>query len=159
MKENYECVGIMYVEGADESLALPSKSTAGSSGIDLRADLSREGLEVRKASIQPGEHLLVPTGVRLEIPEGLEGQIRPRSGLALRNGITVLNSPGTIDSDYRGEIKVILINHSKTEFLFSHGDRIAQLVVQYVPAIDYEFRKGLSTSARSEKGFGSSGTK
>ena len=121
------------------------------SGADIKACIDEEII------IGPGETSLIPTGIRLQIPEGYEGQVRPRSGLALKYSVTVLNTPGTIDSDYRGEIKIILINHGKKPFTVCKNDRIAQLV--FSPVIQAEFiqKKELSTSDRGRNGFGSTG--
>ncbi len=122
-----------------------------SSGSDLRAAV------LEPLTLAPGDYRLVPTGLQLEIPAGWEGQVRPRSGLALRHGITVLNSPGTIDSDYRGEVGVILINHGRKSFTLKRGDRIAQLVVARVEAVRWEDVDELSLSNRGDGGFGSTG--
>ena len=122
-----------------------------SSGADIKANIEKT------IKILPGESALIPTGIRLQIPEGYEGQIRPRSGLALKYSVTVLNSPGTIDSDYRGEIKIILINHGKNTFEIHSNERIAQLV--FSPVIQAEFiqKKELTASDRGRNGFGSTG--
>ncbi len=130
---------------------LPSHMTAGSAGIDLHACL-REPLV-----IGPLERMLVPTGIALEIPEGFEGQVRPRSGLAFKEGITVLNSPGTIDSDYRGEIKIILMNFGKNPFTILHGDRIAQLIINRVVHVQILPVTELETTERDTQGFGHTG--
>ncbi len=121
------------------------------SGADIKANIEKP------IKILPGESALIPTGIRLQIPEGYEGQIRPRSGLALKYSVTVLNSPGTIDSDYRGEIKIILINHGKDIFEIHSNERIAQLV--FSPVIQAEFiqKKELTASDRGRNGFGSTG--
>ena len=121
------------------------------SGADVKANIYEDIL------IKPGETALIPTGIRLQIPEGYEGQIRPRSGLAVKYAVTVLNTPGTIDSDYRGEIKIILINHGKTAYTVHDNDRIAQLV--FSPVIQAEFiqKKELTASDRGRNGFGSTG--
>ena len=121
------------------------------SGADIKACIDEEIV------IGPGEISLIPTGIRLQIPEGYEGQVRPRSGLALKYGVTVLNTPGTIDSDYRGEIKIILINHGEKPYTVRKNDRIAQLI--FSPIIQAEFiqKKELSTSDRGRNGFGSTG--
>ena len=121
------------------------------SGADIKAYIDEDII------INPGDTALIPTGIRLQIPEGYEGQVRPRSGLALKHAVTVLNTPGTIDSDYRGEIKIILVNHGKTQYTVSRDDRIAQLV--FSPIIQAEFiqKKELSTSNRGRNGFGSTG--
>lgn len=136
-----------------EGLELPSKATQGAAGFDLRAAVS-EGGELR---VEPGGRVLVPTGLSIAIPIGYEGQVRPRSGLALRFGVTVLNSPGTIDCDYRGEIGVILINHGTAPFVVERGDRIAQLVIAKVAECVFETVANLAESERGAGGFGSSG--
>jgi dUTP pyrophosphatase len=130
---------------------LPAYATEGASGMDIRANLEG-GL-----TMQPMQRILVPTGIFIEIPMGFEAQIRPRSGLALKQGITCLNSPGTIDADYRGEIKVILINLSGEIQVIENGDRIAQLVFQKVERVDWEEVQSISESARNEGGFGHTG--
>jgi dUTP pyrophosphatase len=130
---------------------LPQYATEGSSGMDIRAFLSSP------QPIQPLERVLIPTGLRIALPEGYEAQIRPRSGLALKQGITCLNSPGTIDSDYRGEIKVILINLSATEQVINNGDRIAQLVLQKVEKINWEPVNDMTATLRNAGGFGHTG--
>lgn len=136
--------------GAD--LALPAAASAGSSGADLRAAVDKD------LEIAPGERCAVPTGLVLEIPSGWEGQVRPRSGLALNHGITLLNSPGTIDCDYRGEVRVILVNLGQESYRIGRGDRIAQLVITPVSPIVFEEAEGVSQTDRGESGFGSSGT-
>lgn len=137
--------------------ALPEYSTPYSSGVDLRADIKEEG---GYTILEPGDRELIRTGLYMAIPEGMEGQIRPRSGLALKYGVTVLNAPGTIDSDYRGEIKVILINHGKGPVTIHHGDRIAQLVFAKVERIEgFVERDFLPETSRGEGGFGHTGTK
>jgi dUTP pyrophosphatase len=108
-------------------------------------------------TLQPGDRTLIPTGLFLEIPPGYEMQIRPRSGLALKHGITVLNSPGTIDADYRGEIKVLLINHGREPFVISKGDRIAQMILAKHEVISWETTSQLNTTDRGDGGYGSSG--
>lgn len=130
---------------------LPSYATIGSSGMDVRANLS-EPLE-----LEPLSRVLVPTGLFVEIPLGYEIQIRPRSGLAINQGITCLNTPGTIDADYRGEIKVILINLSAEPQTINHGDRIAQMVLQRVEQIQWVSATELASSDRGAGGFGSTG--
>jgi dUTP pyrophosphatase len=129
--------------------ALPLYATRGAAGADLKSAAA--------LTIPPGEYALIPTGVRLAIPQGMEAQVRPRSGLALKHGVTVLNAPGTIDADYRGEIKVMLINHGNAPFSVSPGDRIAQLV--FARAVHAEiFRvEELPESQRGTGGFGSTG--
>jgi len=129
----------------------PSYKTEGSSGLDLRASL------IKDIIIDPNERVAIPTGIYLQLPEILEAQIRPRSGLALKDGITVLNTPGTIDSDYRGEISVILINLSNKSFRISNGDRIAQIVITRVEKITWDNIQILQKTERGEGGFGSTG--
>jgi dUTP pyrophosphatase len=135
--------------GAD--LPLPAPASPGSAGADLRAALAADLV------VPPGERRLVPTGVALELPPGWEGQVRPRSGLALRHGVTLLNSPGTVDSDYRGEVAVVLVNLGAEPFTVRRGDRIAQLVVAPVAAVAWVEAESLEPSARQHGGFGSSG--
>lgn len=132
-------------------LPLPSRASEGSAGVDLRAALDTP------VTLGPGDRALIPTGLRLEIPLGFEGQVRPRSGLALKKGVTVLNSPGTIDSDYRGEVGVVLINLSQEPVTFERGDRIAQLVVARAEAVEWDAVEDLGDSDRGTGGFGSSG--
>ncbi len=134
-----------------KDIELPSYATPGSVGLDLRAAVDD------KVVLEPGERALIPTGIILEIPEGYEGQIRPRSGLAVKKGITVLNSPGTIDADYRGEIKVILINLGEEKVEIKRGDRVAQLIIAPVVKADIEEVEDLSETVRGNGGFGSTG--
>jgi dUTP pyrophosphatase len=129
----------------------PSYATAGSAGMDLRAS--------EPATLSPGEYKSVGTGLYLEIPPGFEGQVRPRSGLAAKHGVTLLNSPGTIDSDYRGELRVILINHGGETFVIEPGDRIAQIIFAPAARAELEETGGLSDTERSTGGFGSTGVK
>ena len=133
-------------------LALPSYETEGAAGADLRAAIANEMV------LAPGERALVPTGLSMALPAGYEGQVRPRSGLAARHGVTVLNSPGTIDSDYRGEVHVPLINHSGEPFTITRGMRIAQLVVAPVTRAQFVLADTLPPTARAHGGFGSTGT-
>lgn len=130
---------------------LPTYSTEYSSGLDLRANLDNDLV------IKPLQRVLVPTGLFIELTEGYEAQIRPRSGLAIKYGITVLNTPGTIDTDYRGEIKIILINLSNEDFTIHHGDKIAQMVIAKFEKADLKIVDSLSESVRSDGGFGHSG--
>lgn len=130
---------------------LPQYQTPGASGMDLRANVSEA------IALGPLERRLVPTGLFIQLPEGYEAQVRPRSGLALKQGITCLNSPGTVDSDYRGEIKVLLINLSGEEQLLQPGDRIAQLVVQKTEQVQWQPLDSLDQTTRSSGGFGSTG--
>ena len=132
-------------------LPLPQPASPGSAGLDLRAALEGEVV------LAPGARILVPTGLVLEIPPGWEGQVRPRSGLALRHGITLPNAPGTIDSDYRGELQVILANAGSEPFTVRRGDRIAQLVVAPVSQVEWIESDELAASARESGGFGSTG--
>ena len=136
---------------AARDLPLPAQGSPGSAGFDLRAAV--EGDVV----LRPGERFLVPTGIVLEIPPGWEGQVRPRSGLALRYGIGILNAPGTIDSDYRGEVGVILVNLGEVPFSLQRGDRIAQLVFSRVEPVEWEEAETLEESTRGGGGFGSTG--
>lgn len=133
-------------------LQVPSYATAMSAGMDLTAALD-EDLE-----LGPGDRSLIPTGLSIALPKGFEAQVRPRSGLAINHGVTVLNTPGTIDADYRGEIKVILINHGKEPFLIKRGMRIAQMVVERHTHVEWSIVKDLDESERGEGGFGSTGT-
>ncbi len=135
----------------DRSLPLPQYMTHGSSGMDLYAYLEEE------ITLQPGERKLIPTGISVAIPEGLEGQIRPRSGLAVQHGIGVVNSPGTIDADYRGEICVLLINFDQSPFTIRHGDRIAQMVISRVFRAVFEELDELPPTGRQKGGFGHTG--
>ncbi len=130
---------------------LPNYETIASAGVDLRAYVAEP------ITIEPGDRHLVPTGLFMELPVGYEAQVRPRSGLAIKSGITVLNSPGTIDADYRGEVMVILINLSKEPFVINTGDRIAQMVVAKVEQVEWCEVELLSDTARGEGGFGSTG--
>lgn len=130
---------------------LPEYQTSNSAGMDVIAFLSKTII------IEPGKRVLVPTGLFIEIPIGYEVQIRPRSGLAFKYGITVLNSPGTIDSDYRGEIKVLLINHGETAFEVNSGDRIAQMVLSKHEEISWELVDELNITGRGSGGYGSTG--
>jgi dUTP pyrophosphatase len=130
---------------------LPAYATAGSSGMDIRASIDSP------LSLQPFERLLIPTGLFIELPEGYEAQIRPRSGLAIKQGITCLNTPGTIDADYRGEIKIILINLSQEIQVIQTGDRIAQIVFQQVMKGKWAEAEQLAVTERNEGGFGHTG--
>ena len=135
----------------DQNIDIPSYATSGSAGLDLSAAIQEEVI------IAPGEHKIIPTGIAIALPSGFEAQIRPRSGLAAKNGITVLNSPGTIDSDYRGEIKVILINLSKTDFHVTRGMRIAQMIIARYETAKLDLVDNLETTERGSGGFGSTG--
>ena len=144
-----------WTEAADRALGLPSYETPGAGGADLRANFDaadRDGV-----TLSPGERTLVPTGLRMEIPLGYEVQIRPRSGLALKHGITLPNTPGTIDSDYRGPLGVIVMNAGQEAFHIGHGDRIAQMIVAPVLQAEFLLADDLSETARGAGGFGSTG--
>lgn len=145
-------INIMRLDHAD-GLELPSYETKGSAGMDIRAAV----LEDEKLTLSPNQRVLVPTGLIFEIPQGYEVQIRPRSGLAFKNGVTCLNTPGTIDSDYRGEIKVLLINLGLEEFEISRGMRIAQMVVAPVTQAKLLETNELGETERGAGGFGSTG--
>lgn len=145
-------VEIMALPGS-EGLELPRKMSELASGFDLYAALTEPMV------LEPGKRALVPTGLALAMPAGLEAQIRPRSGLAYKHGITCLNTPGTIDADYRGEIKVLLINLGEEAFSIARGERIAQMVFQIVPEIDLVEVQQLSETVRGAGGFGHTGTK
>lgn len=131
---------------------IPTYGSTNAAGADLRANIEKSLV------LKPSKSMLIPTGIFMEIPEGFEVQIRPRSGLAIKNQITVLNTPGTIDSDYRGEIGIILINHSDKDFVIVPKMRIAQMVIAKVYQAEFEVRSSLSETARGEGGFGHSGT-
>jgi dUTP pyrophosphatase len=134
-----------------EGLPLPSYATASSAGLDLAAAVAE------KVTLAPGERAAIPTGFALALPEGYEAQVRPRSGLALRHGVTVLNSPGTVDADYRGEVQAILINLGRENFTIERGQRIAQLVVAPVTRVAWRAVEALPESGRGAGGFGSTG--
>ncbi len=133
------------------SNALPEYATLASAGMDIRAFITQNIV------LHPGERVLIPTGLFIELPVGTEAQIRPRSGLAFKNGVTVLNSPGTIDADYRGEIKVLLINLSKVDFTIQNGERIAQLIVAKHERVQWEIVDNINETARGAGGFGHTG--
>nr|WP_314256021.1 dUTP diphosphatase [uncultured Devosia sp.] len=134
-------------------LPLPKQQTAGAAGLDLMAAIA----EGEVLEIAPGDYAKVPTGLAMALPEGYEGQVRPRSGLAAKHGVTVLNSPGTVDADYRGEIMVLLINHGKEPFALRRGERIAQMVVAPVSTVTLVGVETLDETARGEGGHGSTG--
>lgn len=140
---------------ADRSLALPAYETPGAAGVDLRANFApaeRSGI-----TLLPGQRVLVPTGLHVAIPEGYEMQIRPRSGLALKEGLSLVNTPGTIDSDYRGPLGLLLINHGDAPIKISHGQRIAQAVIALVEQATFEIVDALDDTTRGTGGFGSTG--
>ena len=146
-------VKVVYLDDADPDIELPTYETKGAAGMDLRANI----VDQKPVVIAAGARALVPTGLAIEIPKGFEAQVRPRSGLALKHGITLLNSPGTIDSDYRGPLGVILINHGDADFTVAHGDRIAQIVFAPVTQARLYVECSLSATKRGEGGFGSTG--
>jgi dUTP pyrophosphatase len=135
----------------NEDMSLPRYMTGGSAGMDIFAAVTKEEF------ILPGKRKIVPTGITIALPEGYEAEVRPRSGLAIRNGITLINSPGTIDADYRGEIKVALINHGEKPFIVRRGDRIAQMVIHRVCRATWDLKNGLDETSRGEGGFGHTG--
>ncbi|UYV36163.1 dUTP diphosphatase [Rhodobacteraceae bacterium D3-12] len=146
-------IKLSWVAGADREVLLPSYETRGSAGADVRANF----VDRQEVRIAPGARALISTGVRMEIPQGFEVQVRPRSGLALKHGITLVNAPGTIDSDYRGELGVILLNTGAETFVVGHGERVAQLVVAPVVQAAFAVVDALSETARGAGGFGSTG--
>ncbi len=145
-------IQVARAEGGDPSLPLPSYATAGAAGADLRADLRGESL-----TLAPLGRAAVPTGLVIALPDGFEGQVRPRSGLALREGLTLLNAPGTIDADFRGEVRVLLVNLGDAPVVLRHGERIAQLVVAPVVQARFQEVAALPGTARGAGGFGSTG--
>lgn len=144
-------VRVSRISEHDLDINLPEYMTPGSSGMDLRAAIAEP------ITLKPQQFLCIPTGIKISIPEGYEAQIRPRSGLASKHGITVLNTPGTIDSDYRGEIKVILINFSDKDFIIQRGDRIAQMIFARVEKVNLELCDTIDETKRGEGGFGHTG--
>lgn len=146
-------IQFQWVDGADQSLGLPAYETAGAAGADLRANFPDKAA----ITLAPGARQLVPTGLRMAIPDGFEAQIRPRSGLALKHGVTLINTPGTIDCDYRGPLGVILVNLGRNEFEVLHGMRIAQMVVAPVLQARFDVVTSLDETARGVGGFGSTG--
>jgi dUTP pyrophosphatase len=146
-------IALKWEREADQSLGLPVYATSGAAGADLKANFADRGFVV----LEPGARALVPTGLRMAIPEGYEVQIRPRSGLALKHGITLPNSPGTIDSDYRGPLGVIVMNAGQEAFVINHGDRIAQMVAAPVVQAGFAIVEDLDDTARGAGGFGSTG--
>lgn len=149
-------VRVRWEDWADRDLPLPSYETAGAAGADLRANLRREDRELGVV-LHPMQRAILPTGLRVEIPQGYEMQIRPRSGLAVKFGITLPNTPGTIDSDYRGPLGVALINLGPDPYVIRHGDRIAQCIVAPVVQASFTVVDALGETSRGEGGFGSTG--
>lgn len=145
-----QMVSVKVVNQSDNDI--PQYATQGAAGMDLKANLQQP------VSLSPLQRQMIPTGLFIELPDGYEAQVRPRSGMAHKNGITCLNSPGTIDSDYRGEIKIILINLSDTLQTIKHGDRIAQLIIAKVEKAEWKVVQQLNQSQRGEGGFGHTGT-
>ena len=149
-------VKVLRDAASDPDIPLPAYATPGAAGADLRANFEPER-RAQGVILAPGARALIPTGLRLHIPDGHEAQVRPRSGLALRHGVTLANSPGTIDSDYRGPLGVILLNAGDAPFAVRHGDRIAQMVVAPVTRVRFGGVAALGTSRRGAGGFGSTG--
>lgn len=149
-------VGLYWDEGADRDVPLPHYATPGAAGADIRANLP-EDLRTTGLTLDPMERRIVPTGLRILIPEGYEVQIRPRSGLALKHGITLPNTPGTIDSDYRGPLGVLLVNLGAAPYVVVHGERIAQMIVAPVLQARFDVVETLDDTARGAGGFGSTG--
>ncbi|MEM1361007.1 MAG: dUTP diphosphatase [Pseudomonadota bacterium] len=149
-------IEIAWTEEADRTLPLPRYETDGAAGADLRANFAASDRELG-LKLPPMGRALVPTGLRLAIPQGFEVQIRPRSGLALKQGLTIPNTPGTIDSDYRGPLGVIVLNSGEKIIDISHGDRIAQMIVAPVVQADFALSEGLDNTTRGTGGFGSTG--
>ncbi|NGQ92325.1 dUTP diphosphatase [Rhodobacter sp. HX-7-19] len=147
---------MIWEDWADRTVGLPAYETPGSAGADIRANLLPEDRE-SGFTLDPMHRAVVPTGLRVEIPQGFEMQIRPRSGLALKHGITLPNTPGTIDSDYRGPLGVALINLGAEPYVIHHGDRIAQMIVAPVIQVQFQVVEALSDTARGAGGFGSTG--
>ena len=147
-------ISLLREPGFDPEVALPSYETSGAAGADLRANFE----DRQSVTLAPGARALIPTGLRMEIPEGFEVQIRPRSGLALKHGISVPNAPGTVDADYRGLVGVILINLGDEDFVVEHGARIAQMVVAPVTQAELVEVTEINDTARGSGGFGSTGT-
>ena len=141
------CISVRRQPG-QEDIPLPCYMTAAAAGMDVFAAVEGE------LSLPPGRRALVPTGIAISLPDGFEAQIRPRSGLAIKHGVTILNAPGTIDADYRGEIKIILVNHGDESFTIRRGDRIAQMVIHRVWRAAWTVRERLDGTARGEGGFG-----
>ena len=149
-------IKVLFTDAADTTIALPSYETDGAAGADVRANLAPQD-RAGGLDLAHGARLLVPTGLRLEIPPGFEVQVRPRSGLALKYGVTLANTPGTIDSDYRGPLGVILLNTGQDKFTVTHGERIAQLIVAPVVQGRFGLTHTLKDSQRGTGGFGSTG--
>ncbi|PTV96367.1 deoxyuridine 5'-triphosphate nucleotidohydrolase [Rhodobacter aestuarii] len=151
-------IKVLYEDWADREVALPAYETPGSAGADIRANLPPE---IREAGLklEPMARAIVPTGLKVEIPQGFEMQIRPRSGLAFKHGLSLPNTPGTIDSDYRGPLGVLMINFGSVAYTIHHGERIAQAVIAPVVQAGYALAETLSATSRGAGGFGSTGRK
>lgn len=149
-------IKVRYLDDADQAIPLPAYETADAAGMDLRANFPADARDT--LTLEPSARVLVPTGLAIEIPKGFEVQIRPRSGLALKHGIILPNSPGTIDADYRGPLGVILMNLGAAPFAINHGDRIAQMVIAPVVQAQWEMATELSETKRGSGGFGSTGS-
>lgn len=149
---------VVYVDRMSHAVDLPSYQTPGAAGFDLHAAIEEDSQGFECVVLQPGQWDLIPTGLRMAIPGGYELQIRPRSGLAYKEGLTILNTPGTIDSDYRGEIKIMAINLGKKNVIINRGDRIAQGVLNKVPKADFHEASILTVTKRGTGGFGHTGT-
>lgn len=150
-------VRVLREDWADPAIALPSYETGGAAGADIRANLAPENREAG-VTLAPMERRIIPTGLRVEIPAGYEMQIRPRSGLALKHGLSLPNTPGTIDSDYRGPLGVLLVNFGADSYTIAHGDRIAQAIIAPVVQAAFDVVGSLGDSDRGAGGFGSTGT-
>ncbi|MEM5476514.1 dUTP diphosphatase [Pacificibacter sp. AS14] len=150
-------IKIKWLDGADTDIALPKHETVQAAGADVRANFALD-LRETGVTLDAGARALIPAGFAIEIPAGFEVQVRPRSGLALKYGISLVNTPGTIDADYRGPVGILLINHGTAPFHVTHGERIAQLVVAPVVQGDYQLSDVLDNTVRGAGGFGSTGT-
>ena len=144
-------IRINRISSSTNDVSLPAYATGGSAGMDIFSAVDRP------MPVQPGETVLVPTGFSIELPQGFEAQIRPRSGLAIKHSIGIMNAPGTIDSDYRGEVKVVLTNFGKNEFIINRGDRIAQMIISRYERVEWELSDSLNDTERGAGGFGSTG--
>jgi dUTP pyrophosphatase len=152
MTSSHPAIDVVQLDHAKD-LPLPAYETADAAGMDVRAALSEP------ITLAPGERKAIPTGLKMAIPSGYEVQVRPRSGLAIKKGITMINAPGTVDADFRGEVHVLIVNHSDEPFVVEHGERIAQLVVAPVVQATWNVVDTLDETARGEGGFGSTGVK
>ena len=151
-------ISVVWDDTADRSLPLPAYETAGAAGADIRANLPAAD-RAAGLTLQPMQRMIVPTGIRVAIPTGYEMQLRPRSGLAVKFGVTLINTPGTIDSDYRGPLGVVMINLGAADYVIRHGDRIAQCVVAPVVQATFQVVDKITQTARGSGGFGSTGAK